>query len=103
MTPYLRVLEHLAYVMGCIALTYLGEAKYELGRLADLVATDSRYAVAENMEIAKQLRAALQLFYEYDGTLKAASILWRVNSTLWSPVMAAITGESPAPTPPVTP
>ncbi len=102
MTPYLRVLEHLAYVMGCIALTYLGEAKYELGRLADLVAADSRYAVAENMETAKQLRAALKLFYEDDGALKAASMLWRVNSTLWSPVMAAVNGESPSPVP-ITP
>lgn len=103
MAPYLRVLEHLAYVMGRIALTYHGEAKYELGRLADLVAADSRYAIAENMEIAKQLRASLQLFYEDDGTLKAASMLWRVSSTLWSPVIAAINGESSPPTPPATP
>lgn len=92
-TPYIRVLEHLSYILECAALNYLGEAKSELLNLAGHLESDDHFAIENSANIAEELRAA-ECFYRHENTpSKASSILIRVSRGLWKPVMNYISDE----------
>lgn len=45
--PVIKTLEHLSYVIECVAMDYLGEAKYELECLCLKLESDSEFDFAE--------------------------------------------------------
>jgi|GEM_PF-3163165 len=83
----LHVLEHLGFVLECLAEDVRGEAKSELGSLARALESDKRYAIAGAQERAHKLSEALMLL-RGDDARGAAAILARVSRELWKRVLS---------------
>ena len=82
MIPVLRVLEHLSYVIECAAVNYLGEVKYELGRLCQKIETDPLFGISEESRVIQELRVAQDAFMREDPRA-GASALARASRALW--------------------
>ncbi len=89
MGPYIRTLEHLSGILEDFLTEIYSDAKVELYRLADLVESDERYAVADRESVAERLRQVLKLHREMDER-QARSILARLNRELWRGAMAEL-------------
>lgn len=85
--PELHVLEHLGYVIECLAQGVNGEAKSELGSLVRALTADERYAISDASVKAGELDKALALLRANNGQ-RAASILARFSRGLWKRVLS---------------
>jgi len=78
----LQILDDMAHIIECIALTYTGEAKSELSGLIARLEGDPKIAASFAAELAK-LNEAMSLFRS-DKYPHATSVLVSVNRTLWA-------------------
>ena len=83
MTPLLKTLNDICYVLECAALDYLGEGRSELGLLCDRLETDPSYAIPDHNQVALELRGVLA-DYKNGDKLKGSSRLGRVSRSLWA-------------------
>jgi hypothetical protein len=83
MTATLTILNHLNYIIECVALDYLGEAKSSLTDLCKHLESDSsEYAIENRKLMASQLHAVLEAYRHGDNTA-AISLLVQINRSLW--------------------
>ena len=87
----LQVLEHLGYVLECLAENVRGDAKSELDGLARALESDPRYAIEDREEKAVRINEALRQLRS-DDALGAAARLSKVNRELWKRVLSAENG-----------
>jgi hypothetical protein len=99
MDSYIRVLNHLAYVLESLILDYTGEAKGEARYLADLLESDPLYAIENREAIAAEIRkAADQYVCERDRDPRlGASIFSRVSRKTWEAYMDLLSKDGEAP------
>lgn len=86
MQPELRVLEHLGYILECLAEGIRSDAKTELGSLVRALRTDERYAIADAPAKADALEEAREYLRGTD-TREGVARVSRVNRALWKRVM----------------
>ncbi len=86
MNPYVRTLNHLAYILECLILDYTGEAKTELSQLACLLESDPGYSIGNSAGIAKELRQAEEKYRAFQGG-HGASICSSVSRRTWEMYM----------------
>lgn len=82
MNPNTKVLEHLSYVLECVAISSIGEAKTELDRLVHLVESDASFGIENRRAVASQLRKALSL-YQSGDIAHGSSTLGKLSRELW--------------------
>ena len=86
MDPKLLTLEHLSYIVECLAENIVGEAKTELSNLSNKLKSNKRfefqgcYSIAESLDEAESL---LSNDMERTGT----NIACKINRTLWKEVL----------------
>ena len=85
MSPRIRTLKELSYVIECLANDYTGEAKSELSALVKLVEADDRFAFPGHRDVARELGEALASLAGAD-IRSGASVLTRVSRKLWQQV-----------------
>lgn len=85
MTPMLRVLNELSYVVECAAMDYIGEAKSELSELCTHLESDPNFAIPDHANIAAELRVVWSLYSRGDR-LEASGKLVKVSRRLWTSV-----------------
>jgi hypothetical protein len=82
LSPLLRTLDDLSYVIECAAIDYLGEGKTELRKLCENLENNPEYDFADKLEIASVLREALD-YYRGDEKIKGSMNLGAASRTLW--------------------
>ena len=82
MIKYLNVLEHLSYILECVILDCIGEAKTELGSLCKRIETNSNYQFETCSSTYDGLSEVLDAYQRKDYR-KAASILSRITRQTW--------------------
>ena len=82
----IRTLEHLSYILECLTMDYLGEARTELLALSNLLLSDRRYEFPGNQETAKSLKEIMALYMD-DKIKNGTTLLNSLNRRLWKDVM----------------
>ncbi len=85
MSPQIRTLKELGYVIECLANDYTGEAKSELSALVKLVEEDDRFAFPGHRDVARELGEAHASLIAGD-IRSGASTLTRISRLLWQQV-----------------
>ncbi len=90
---FLRVVEHLSYVVECLALTYSGEARSELIQLIQAMRSDPRYEIADSALVIEKLEEGLANLNRRSADdsdyLRGIGDVVRVQRGLWKRAMDA--------------
>lgn len=93
MEKYLLFLDHLSYIIECIASDTPGEAKHELDGLIARMESDELQDMEDKEEIIKRLRNAEQMFRD-DQRGRAASSINGTSRMVWMKVIDRIKTDS---------
>ena len=85
MSPTIKTLHEISYIMECLLMNYTGETKSELWALANLIESDDSYAIDNRIEVVSQLREC-QSYYINSQWAKGSHILNNVSRELWRKV-----------------
>lgn len=83
-TRELSILNDLAYIMECLILDYTGEARGEIGLLADKLARIKDPAEAEKYREASLQLEEVRATLSGSGIERAKPILSRISRQLWN-------------------
>ena len=81
-----RTLERIGYILECVALDYLGEAKTELLSLSNSLCSDSRFEFPIDNDIAESLKKIVSL-YRNGKRGSGTGLISRISRGLWKEVM----------------
>lgn len=82
MNPYLVALEHLSYIIECVIINCMGEAKTELDHFTDYIESNSLFLSGNLSLVAPQLRDAISL-YQKGEIARGSGILSSVSRVIW--------------------
>ncbi len=85
MSPTIKTLHEISYIMECLLMNYAGEAKSELWALANLIESDDSFAIDNRIEVVSQLRECHSCYLKSEWA-KGSYILNNVSRELWRKV-----------------